>query len=215
MLGLLVLAASLGPGYAYIRVAERRAPRPDRSALLEIAELVTVGGSCTAVVALFVLAGTQLTELVDLEALGRDRWEYTLEHPVRVLLLLLVVLGGSYLLAVLTALAVHRGQPASLRHHSVWHEALGRRRDGLVPFATVELRDGRMIAGPVAYYTIQEAPPDCRELVLTQKIVARSTAGTPFVRVPDDRVVLRASDISALSVTYFDPQAQSGGPTAT
>lgn len=113
------------------------------------------------------------------------------------------------------SLLVHRGQPRTLNHVSVWYELLSRRKDGQTPYATVELRDGRTVAGPVAFYTVQEAPPDCRELVLYDKISASPSPGAPFVDVSDDRVVLRASDMAALSVKYFEPQLQTEGPTAT
>lgn len=199
--GLLVVAAGLGPGYLFVRLGELRNPRPSRSALLEFAELVTVGGSCTVVVLSVALPVTRKTGKVDLNALSKEGRDYTLAHPVPVFTLLISVLVGSYALAAIAALVVHRGAPATLRHHSVWHEVL-RRQGALQPFATVELRDGRTVAGPVAFYTLQEAAPEHRELVLMRPIRARPDGHAEFVDVPDDRVVLRASDVSALSVTY-------------
>ena len=200
--GLLLLAASLGPGYMYVRIAERRNPRPNRSALLETAELITVGGSCSAVAFVVAAVLARWTDMVDLVALEQDAAVYTVAHPARVFLLLLVGLGGAYLLAWIAARAIYRGVPASLFHHSVWHELL-RAQAGGRPYVTVELRDGRTVAGPVAYYTVQEAPPDSRELVLIKPIRARAASGMPYVPVVDDRIALRASDITALSVQYF------------
>jgi uncharacterized protein DUF6338 len=201
-LGLLVVAAGLGPGYLFVRIAERRNPRPARSALLEIAELVTVGGVCTAI-ALFVgLVVADKTDKVDLRALSRDGTDYALTHPTPVFTLLLGVLAGAFLLAAIGTFAFNRGTPATLRPHSAWHELL-RRQAGVQPFATVELRDGRTVAGPVAFYTVEEAPPDSRELVLIKPIRARANPRSSFVDVPDDRVALRASDMTALSVKYF------------
>jgi hypothetical protein len=188
--GLLVVATSIGPGYLFVRIAERKTPRPARSTLLEIAELIAVGGSCSVLALLVSLLIARWTGKVDLRALGRDGTEYTLTHPVPVLTLLLGVLAGSYLLsgiATLTAyLIVQRKSPATLRHYSVWHELL-RRQEAGQPLVTVELRDGRTVAGPVAYYTLEEAPPDCRELVLIKRIRARPNRHSQFVDVPDDR----------------------------
>lgn len=200
--GLLVIAASLGPGYLFVRIAERRNPRPARSSLLEIAELISVGGSCAAISLLVALVIAQKTGAVDLNALAKRGTDYALTHPLPVFTLLIGVLLGSYALAVVGTLVVHQGVPATLRQHSVWHELL-RRQDGYQPFATAELRDGRVVAGPVAYYTVEEAPPDCRELVLIKPIRARAAPNAQFVEVLDDRVVLRASDISVLAVKYF------------
>jgi len=200
--GLLVVAASLGPGYLFVRIAERRNPRPTRSSLLEIAELVSVGGSCAAISLLIALVVAQKTGRVDLRAISNGGTDYALTHPVPVFTLLIGVIAGSFALAAVGTLMFHRGVAATLRQHSVWHELL-RRQDGLQPFATAELRDGRVVAGPVAYYTVEEAPPDCRELVLIKPIRARAGANQEYIDVPDDRVVLRASDIAALSVKYF------------
>jgi Family of unknown function (DUF6338) len=200
--GLLVVAASLGPGYLFVRIAELRTPRPARSALLEVAELVAVGGSCSAVALLVALLVARWTGKIDLHAFSKGGTEYTLTHPVPVFTLLLGVLAGSYLLAAIATLVFHRKAPASLRAHSVWHELMRHQAAGR-PFATVELRDGRVVAGPVAYYTVEQAPPDCRELALIRPIRARGDVSSAFVDVPDDRVVVRASDIVALSVKYF------------
>ena len=200
--GLLVLTASLGPGYVFVRIAELRDPRPARSSLLEVAELVTVGGSCSAVTLMLGLILARWTGWVDLRGLGVGGTPYALAHPAPVFSFLLVVFAGSLLLAWRLALRLHRGSPATLRQHSVWHQLLQPQTEGK-PFATVELRDGRSVAGPVAYYTVQEAAPDNRELVLIAPIKARRNARSSYEEVSDSRVVLRASDIVALAIQYF------------
>jgi len=164
-----------------------------------------VGGSCSAVALLVALLIARWTGRIDLHKLSKNGTEYTLTHPVPVFTLLLGVLAGSYLLAGVATLAFQRKARATLRPHSVWYELLRRQEAGRA-FATVELRDGRVVAGPVAYYTVEEAPPDCRELVLMSPIRARGGPGAPFVDVADDRLVLRASDIAALSVKYYRPR---------
>jgi hypothetical protein len=185
-----------------VLIAERRNPRPARSALLEVAELVTVGASCSVVALLIGLTIARRTGRVDLHALSKDGKEYALTHPTPVFILVIGVLAASYVLAALASIVIHRGLPATLRQHSVWHELLRQQATGR-PFATVELRDGRTVAGTVAYYTVEEAPPDERELVLMRPIRARAGPNSGFVDVPDDRVVLRASDVASLSVQYF------------
>jgi hypothetical protein len=128
---------------------------------------------------------------------------YVLQHPFPVFTLVIAVLAGSYVLAAVASWVAHRGYPATLRPHSVWHEALRIQDGGRRAFATVELHDGRVIAGPAAFYTTQAAPPDERELALERPIRARPDMQSPYADVPDERVVLRASDIVALSVQYY------------
>lgn len=204
---LLIVAAIFGPGYAFIRVAERRDPRPARSALLELTELVSIGLSCSAATTLAGIVVAEETGWVDVEALGRDGTAYALANPTPVFLAFGVVLLASFILASLLSWWLHRTLPATLRHYSVWHELFRRQQDGRAPYATVELRDGRTIAGPVAVYTVEERPPDERDLVLIQPIVARSNARAEFVQIPDERVLLRASDFAAVSLTYFEQDA--------
>jgi hypothetical protein len=200
--GLLVLAASLGPGYVFVRVAERREPRPARSSLLEIAELVTVGGSCSAVTLMVGLIVAHWLGWVDLSRLGSGGTDYALTHPARVFSLALAVFAASLLASWRLSVVLHRGLPATLHQHSVWHQLMRRQEEGAA-FATVELRDGRTVAGPVAYYTVQEASPEDRELVLIAPIRARRNDDADYEPVTDSRVVLRASDMVALSVKYF------------
>jgi hypothetical protein len=80
-----------------------------------------------------------------------------------------------------------------------------RPRDGLVSYATVELRDGRVVAGTVAFDTVEEPTPKCRDLVLLHPLKAAPRAGEAFVDVTDHRVVLRGSDIASLGIQYFTP----------
>ena len=207
--GLLALAASLGPGYAYIRIAERRNPRPARSALLELAELLAVGGSCTLVVLLAALPVAEETGRIDLPAFAADARHYTAEHPVPVLTVVIAILVASYGLAILAARISHRGVSASLRQHSVWHELLRDQEAGKA-YVTAELRDGRSVAGPVAYYTVQDVPPESREVVLIRPIQAKASPASEFKAVEDDRVVLRGSDIAVISVKYFGATQKRG-----
>jgi hypothetical protein len=201
---LVVIATVLGPGYLFVRIAERRNPRPNRSALLEVTELVTVGGVCTAITATVALLVAHRMGM-NLVAFADHGTDYAVDHPASVAALVLSILAGSFILAALAAHLTHRNLPPSLRLHSAWHEVLRRRANGVTSYATVELRDGRVVAGPVAFYTVEEAPPDCRDLVLLQPIKAAPRVGGEFVDVADHRLVLRGSDIAVLGVQYFRP----------
>ena len=207
VLGLLVIAASLGPGYLFVRLGELRNPRPSRSTLLELVELVATGGTFTILVLWAALAVDRyVRNIVDLDALAASRTDYVLAQPLRTTTLVVFVIAGAYLLAWLAALAVYRGMPPTQRSWQTWHEAFRIQEHGgslCRAYATVELRDGRTVAGPVAFYTTQGAPSDERELALERPISAKASGTAEYVEVPDERVILRASDIAVVSVQYY------------
>ena len=119
LLGLLVFAASIGPGFIFVYVAEKRSPRPKRSAILEAAELVSVGGAASMISLIAALLLNNWVGWVDTDALTKDGARYVLGSPERGLLFLLAVLASSYLLTLAAAYIVYRGVPATLQHHSV------------------------------------------------------------------------------------------------
>lgn len=96
MLGLILLLAGIGPGYVFVRVAERREPRIERSQLLEAAELLVVGAVLSTAAALVVLIITQATRALDLEALADNGVKYILREPIPNLTALLATLLLSY-----------------------------------------------------------------------------------------------------------------------
>ena len=203
LLGLLVVAASIGPGYLFVRVAEKRNPRPERSAILELAELVSVGGLSSALALLVGLLVSERTGWVDLHALAKNGSRYVLEHPGHGLGFFLSVLGASYAGAGLSALLVNKGLPASLARHSAWHELLSSDGGTREVFATIELKDGRVVAGFVRFYTVEQAARDEREIVLGQPLSARTKGASTYVPVEDNLIALSAADIAALSVKYI------------
>jgi hypothetical protein len=206
LLGLLVFAASLGPGYVFIRVAERHRVRPGRTTLLEVAELVSVGAFASAVALLVGLFAADWTGWLDLEALSGDTGAYLRAHPERSLSFALAVLLASYAGTWIVAKALHRRIPASIRLHSMWDEALSDDNGGRNVYATIELRDQRSIFGFVSFFTVGDnLPPDQRELALAQPLKARSSGRSSWVALNDDRVIIRASDIVALGVQYVRP----------
>lgn len=76
LLGLLLFAASLGPGYVYLRVAELREPRQERSQLVEAAELVFAGVVASTIGSLVIVAIAEATETVDVDELALDPASY-------------------------------------------------------------------------------------------------------------------------------------------
>jgi hypothetical protein len=203
---LVVFLASVGPGYVYVRVAERWRPYRERTALREVAEMVVSGSLATlvgVVVALVVARATSL--LPDREALIRDAGRYLVLHPVRMGITLLIVVAVSYGLAWLIA-RYSPGRGAEVFADSGWYGAFERKLPtGHGVVATVELRDGRAIAGVVRAFTAEPTPVSDRELML-----AASAGGQMKVRaqdgsvtdLPDQFILLRGDEIRHITGTY-------------
>jgi len=210
LVGLLLFAASLGPGYVYIRVAERRTPRAERSQLLEAAELLVIGALVTTVVAMIVVFGAREIGLVDVATVRREGLDYLLLHPLRGFATLGAIFVASYAFGGLAALFVHWEKQSSQQPGTVWREVLGQRKKTHDAWATVELRDGRFLQGQVASYTL-DVSAEPRELALAAPLYQRRVGSTAVEEVSDDVLLLREEDVLYVAVDY---QPKRGAPTA-
>jgi hypothetical protein len=207
LLGLVVLAASIGPGYIWIAVAETRIPRRPRSQLLEIAEMVIVGGLASALAFLAVFSFASWTSLIDADALAKDGTAYLLGHPTRGLGVVFLGLALAYLGAWGVALLRYRKHPQIIEHgYSAWHRMLGQ-QPGRDVYATVDLRDGTTVAGWVFLCTVDEVPPSERDLVLIaargERVKMRPPHSEAFVDSRDRAVIVNGADVLALTASYF------------
>lgn len=201
VLGLVVLAAALGPGYVFIRVEERRRPRPERSALLETAEIVVIGGLASTIAFAAVAGVASHTRWLDETKLARNHSEYLLSHVSRFAMLLLITLGLACLIAFLGARLLFHGYPATIKAHSAWDEFLAE-QPGIINFVTVGLDDGVAIGGDVVAHSVGERSADDRELVLIDPEV-RPAGQQVFTRTRDKFVILRGDRIRTLAVIKY------------
>jgi hypothetical protein len=176
--------------------------------------MVVSGSLATLVGVVFALVVARVTNLLpDRDALIDDAGRYLVFHPGRMGLTLLIVLVVSYGLAwVIARFAPGRG--AEVFADSGWYGAFERKLpDDHGVVATVELQDGRTIAGVVRAFTAEPTPVDDRELML-----AASLGGPMLVRTPDGRVasiedqfvLLRGDEIRYIAGTYKELSAGSG-----
>jgi hypothetical protein len=201
LLGLLVFAASVGPGFVYVRIAERHKLRVTRSALLEAGEVLSVGGFTSLVSLLIWVFVGEETGWLDPKRFAKDATTYFGDHPARLLGFLLVVLLTSYGLAWEGARRLHRGLPESIGVGSVWYSQIGDNGATRYVYATAELRDGRSINGQIASFTLDEAEEE-RQISLAGPLRVKGRGGdwTPFPTL--DRIVLNGGDVLTLSVQY-------------
>lgn len=208
LLGLVLFAASIGPGFIYYRVSEGRKPRHERTPLLEAAELVLVGAVSSTIALLIVLSLGERLYLLDSDALAQQGSDYVLAEPRRTLVSALAVLAfGSIMAAAIAWIA----NPAArtIEPGSVWYRVLNAQR-GLEPrtvdtkaFVTAELRDRRIVSRWVYAFTTEEGPPETTALALHAPLFGRSTAAqTDRKEIEADVLVLRGDEIVSLAVEY-------------
>lgn len=205
LLGLVVFSAAAGPGYLYVRLSRAREPRYERTALEEGAEFVVFGALSSALAILLTLGVGDAIGLLNADALRRDATTYILDEPLRVSLALAVVLALSYgTVWLLTTRLIHRGRPTISPGETAWYAAFHR----LLPaehgaYVTVELRDGRALAGIVVAYTPDTDEP--REILLSRpfdgNLWLRGVDGTVSV-LPDAFLILQSPDILTISGRY-------------
>lgn len=206
LVGLALFAAAVGPGYLYVRIAERREPRQERTQLFEAAELLVIGASTTAVTVLAVLALAELVGFIDTVELTKEPGAYLVTEPARILPAVVLTLAGSYGGAWGVAKVVHRRSTAEIRpNDSGWFGAFERDRpkdSGIL--GTVELRDGRLIMGVVRSATTEQTTD--RSITLSAPLDAplqvRSADGQTVTAIADDFIVLDGQDVLYVSGRY-------------
>jgi hypothetical protein len=199
-LGVVFVVAAFGPGYVYLRVAEQRSDRHERSDLVEAVELAVTGAFASTVALLAVAALADWLGLFDVHVFSLSPHSYFAYHPLRILWLLALVLTVAYGIAFVAAHILHRQHPANIRPGTAWTQAFRAARSldsGLLVRATVELRDGRKVEGTLGAHSTEIA--ENRELLL--KAPMRVLAGHSAVpeSLSDDTMVLREIDILAVS----------------
>lgn len=212
LLGLAVFAAGAGPGYLYVRLSEARRPRIERGSVEQAAELVVFGALSSGIAVLLTLALGRWTGLIDPVQLAADPSTYVASEPLGSLLALMIVIAVSYgAVWLVTTRVLHRGGPAISPGETAWYGAFHRMlpKDHAV-YATVELRDGRAVAGLVVAYTPES--DGTREIVLSEptdgSLWLRGANGRA-VELPDTFMIVEGSDIATVSGRYI-PVANAG-----
>lgn len=169
--------------------------------------MVVAGSIATliGVVVALILEEKVLDHVIDANGLTGKPGTYVINHPARVGLGIGIVILVSYGLAwAMARFAPGRG--AEVFPDSAWYSLFERRLPQKHAIAaTVELKDGRRVAGLVRAFTAEPTPVDDRELTL-----ARSTTDTMKVMLPSGEmtelaeqfIALRGSDIANVAATY-------------
>jgi hypothetical protein len=205
-LGLVLTVAALGPGYIYLRVAERRSARPERSGLLEAVELAVVGALASTAALLIVGALADWTQVANAHWLAAHPAHYASDHPLRLLWLVALTLALAYLIAWAVANLMHRTADVIRPAGSAWTEAfITDCPKGSAAVLTVELRDGRNVEGTLRAHT--PSVDYNRELYLTAPLRVQARPASPPTRLDSTSfMVLRETDILAVSGKYIEAE---------
>lgn len=197
-LGFALFVAFIIPGYMWVRVEERVRPRPDRSQLLEVAELVAVGAlASTLAGGVTALLGSPLRPLLNVYRWSNspDPSAFLQANVLRAVasLLLAVVLANAGTKTVAEWRFSERGelQLAKLRSrlrmyrrphrlrigNTVWYEVLGKvNKETEAALLTVVQDDGTMLTGWISSYDYTARGAE-QDLALQQPITWRPPRG--------------------------------------
>jgi hypothetical protein len=200
-IALFALAALL-PGWIFVRLAERRAPRPERSGLAELVELAAVGFSTVAISVLAVasLSWTRIPGLFNVRLWAILRGDYLGRHIGSALLSAVLVATVSCALAIALFFAIYRFKSKGVRPGStVWYDALGRTPAGKRAWVGIHRVDGSLVEGFLWSYSYTDEE---RSGIALQPPMKLTLPGQPRGDLAIERVVIPGSQILALTVVH-------------
>jgi Family of unknown function (DUF6338) len=214
ILGVALVAAALGPGYVYVRVAREKRPRGGQSQAAELVEMLVIGALLSIVSAGVVLSIGKVTGYLDTKALAKDFNGYLLGSPARTFSSLVAFYAVAYLAAWGGAALRFRGATDYKPDGSAWYHTFAIScPPKSIPFLTIELNDGRWIAGAYREATVER--DENRELCLQQPLGMAAHAGAPMIPESDDEfVVLREKEIRLIKGRYLAEFERKDGSSA-
>ena len=215
----------VGPGLLWQRLVERRQPRDDLSAFREAGQIALASVVFTSIASTIVLIGSgylHRSALSDLEELLAEGAKASGVSPLNPVAFLAIEFMIAVTLAWLADLVLGRswyGKP-ELSRESAWVTVLRSRvPPSSVPVATVSLRDGSRLRGPVEAWSHDKAIGD-RELVLGRPVsrfappppppmsisllgpAAELSPLAPPSLIDADHVIVASKDITDIEVLY-------------
>jgi hypothetical protein len=204
LLGLVLFAASLGPGYVFETVAEKRRPRPPRSTLGETIEMAVIGATFSVLAAILVLLLARETSWLEPKALADSTTIYVLRNPLRAPVAFATVFVLGYAGAAAAAHLIYRRKnPLIQPGLAPWHRVFLQDRPGNESsvFVTVHMRDGKRIAGALGAYTLEHA--ENREVALVAPIAIQEDEAQQATVARESFVVLREADVLYMTGHYI------------
>jgi Family of unknown function (DUF6338) len=206
LIGVVILLAAVAPGYVYVRVAEHYRSRPERSALLETAEVVVIGAGCTTLAA-GALVG--IGQWVDGIVLDTSSWirhgnAYLRSRPDLLLRSAALALVLAFLVAYVAARVVNRGRPRhivpGIAVRSGVFEAA--RREGKRGWVAVHLKNGTIVEGYLQAYPTGDV--EAPEIALQKPTGLTEPDSERSIVSGVDSVVIGGDEIALITVRVED-----------
>ncbi len=201
----LLIALALVPGWLYLRLIERLQPRSGTSGLHQLLEVLAVGVATTgvSVIVVVLVPHRWMPFTLDVSAWVSKGDSYLRDHVRSATWSLALVFALAVLLACVLYWLRARKKPAEFRSQgNVWVHSLGDRPTDKVPYVGLQLKDGRLVEGPLHSYTF-DAEPGKRDVALSGPI--RVTAAGGGVAQPNpslDRLIVPESQIEYITVIH-------------
>jgi hypothetical protein len=204
-LGALLLVLALVPGWIYLRLVERLKPPTGTSGLHQLLEVLAVGVGTTGVsaMALALVPHGWLPFTLNLRIWAAKDGAYLRTHyraaTWSVALVFVVAVGLAYLLYGLRSIR----RPAEFRSQGdVWVHSIGERPAGTHPYLGLQLKDGRLVEGPLHAYTFG-AEAGKRDIALAKPIRITPAAGGEAIERPNlDRLIVPESALEYITVIH-------------
>lgn len=172
--------------------------------------MLVIGALASVISAGIVLSFAKLTTFLDTEALAKDFNSYLLTEPARAFTALVAFYALSYLLAWTVATTKHSSGQGYLPDASAWYQAFAKSVPAKsIAFLTVELKDGRWVAGTYTDSTVER--DDNRELRLGQPLGIAERAGAEMRPQIDEFILLREEEIRVIKLRYLSELPTRGG----
>jgi hypothetical protein len=179
-----------------------------------LVEMLVIGALASVVSAGAVLTIGEATNILNTEKLAEDFNRYLLTEPARAFGALIVFYGLAYTGAWVVAAVRHRRDGDFTPDGSAWYQAFARGcPEGSIPFLTIELKDGRWIAGAYKKATVER--DDNRELCLQKPLGLAQSAESEMEPEPfDEFLLLREEEIRQIKGRYLREFPTTGAASA-
>lgn len=206
-LAVLCVLFALVPGWLYLQKIERTRPPSSDSGLRELLQVLAVGLGTTgvAIVVAVLVPNDWVPFLLDLDKLEGEGLTYAQTNLRKAILTAGTLLLVACVAAQLLYFVRSRKTPPTFRPSGdVWVYALGDFPKGVVPHIGVIVTDGTLYEGVLHSYTLNPEASEVRDIALKDRIRMTGPQTTTAQSFDVDRLIISASQIRLISVTYVD-----------
>lgn len=213
----------VAPGVLYDLLSARKRVQRRESTFTEISRIALASTWCSLAALLFLISVGVVAGLWDKQpfpdplALMDGGTKYLSQHLAAVTWAAFLGIFVSFIVAILSAVIIHRKKKSAISYVSSWLIVLRKDRpnESSTVHVRAKLKDGTTWFGKVAHYSPDHEVSD-RDLVLCPPLATRSAAENSSIEewpAKWTRVILPGSEIVSLAVSYGPADEPAGEPT--